>query len=108
MLKSQTWRKGYFGEFLLANFLNAVYILFLDLMQVQNRHIYSDNKSNYKWTWYITKKYKLQNHGLIYESLIFNLINYKFCQSNHKSNEITKEILTVYPYIFLRKPVLNS
>ena len=108
MLKSQTGRIGYFGEFLLANFLNAVYILFLDLMQVQNRHIYSDNNSNYKWTWYITKKYKLQNHGLIYERLLFNLINYKFCQSNHKSNEITKEILTVYPYIFLRKPVLNS
>ena len=32
--------------------------------------------------------------------MLFNVISYKFGQSNHMSNEIKKDIVTVYPYDF--------
>ena len=47
---------------------------------------YSDNNSNYKWEWYITEQCKLQNRWLIYESMLYNVLSNKFCQSNHISN----------------------
>ena len=33
------------------------------------------------------------------EVCFYNVISYKFCQSSHISNEIKKEILTVYPCV---------
>ena len=33
---------------------------------------------------------KIQNHGLIYGSMLYNVKGYKFCQSDHIFNSLKK------------------